>query len=101
MDKRRSRRRVHPTAGRIFGGLRSRWKSVVLLGAGCVAFVLLAATLVWMSFHTAILEWRCVAMGLRGTAVFTGLCLVVFGRGRPWVRQAKPLLSALPIAYRL
>ena len=101
MDKRRSPRRVHPTAGQKFDGVRSRWESVVQLGAGCVVLVLLAATLAWLSFHKAILEWRYVAMGLRGTAVFTGLCLVVFGRDRLWVRQAKPLLFALPIAYRL
>jgi hypothetical protein len=78
-----------------------RWGDVALLRAACVLLVLLAATLAWPSFRTAILEWRYMAMGLRRTAVFAGLCLVVFGRNTPWVRRAKPLLFALPIAYLL
>ena len=81
--------------------VRKRWGDVTLLRAGCVALVLLAATIAWLSLHTAILQWSYVAMGLRGTAVFTGLCLVVFGRNAPWIGRAKPLLFALPIAYLL
>jgi SSS family solute:Na+ symporter len=83
------------------GWVHRRWEGVTLLRAGCVALVLLAAILAWLSLHTAILQWSYVAMGLRGTAVFAGLCLVVFGRNAPWIRRAKPVLFALPILYLL
>jgi len=81
--------------------IRCRWQGLTLLRAGCVVLVLLAAVLAWLSLHTAILQWSYIAMGLRGTAVFAGLCLVVFGRNAPWIRRAKPVLFALPVIYLL
>lgn len=83
------------------GWIRRRWDSMVLLRAGCVGIVLTAPTLTWLSLHMAILEWSYVAMGLRGTAIFTGLCLVVFFKRAPWVHRAKPVLFALPVVYPL
>jgi SSS family solute:Na+ symporter len=79
--------------------VRERWDSMVLLRAGCVGIVLLSAVLAWLSLDTAILQWSYVAMGLRGTAVFAGLCLMVFFKNAPWLRQAKPVLFALPVLY--
>jgi hypothetical protein len=38
-------------------------------------------------------------MGLRGTAVFAGLCLATFFRGAPWIAAFRPVLFALPILY--
>ncbi len=82
-------------------GMREGANPIVLIRAGCVAIILLAAALAWLSLHTAILEWSYVAMGLRGTAVFAGLCLVVFFRNAPWIRAWRPLLFALPVVYLL
>ena len=82
-------------------GMRQRANNIMLIRIGCVAIILLAAALAWLSLHTAILEWSYVAMGLRGTAVFAGLCLVVFFRNAPWIRAWRPLLFALPVVYLL
>jgi SSS family solute:Na+ symporter len=82
-------------------GIRRRWNSMVLMRACCVTIVLLAAAVTWLSLQTAILQWSYVAMGLRGTAVFAGLCLAVFFRKARWLRAARPLLFALPILYLL
>jgi SSS family solute:Na+ symporter len=81
--------------------IRRRWSAMVQLRAGCAAMVLLAAGIAWLSLHTAILEWSYAAMGLRGTAVFAGLCLVVFFPRAAWVRKTRPLLFALPLLYLL
>jgi SSS family solute:Na+ symporter len=83
------------------GWIRRRWAGMTLLRAGCVGVVLLAAALAWVSLRTPILQWSYVAMGLRGAAVFAGLCLVVFFREAPWIRRAGPALFALPAAYLL
>jgi SSS family solute:Na+ symporter len=78
-----------------------RWSSMALIRSICFLILLLAAFLAWLSLHTAILQWSYVAMGLRGTAVFAGLCLVVFLRDAPWIRALKPVLFALPVLYLL
>ncbi len=82
-------------------GMRRHANSIMLIRGGCVAITLLAAGLAWMSLHTAILKWSYVAMGLRGTAIFGGLCLMVFFRKAPWIRAWRPLLFALPLIYLL
>ena len=83
-----------------FPGLH-RCSGMLLVRACCFLIVLLAALLAWLSLHTAILQWSYVAMGLRGTAVFAGLCLVVFFRDATWMRFLKPVLFALPLLYLL
>ena len=75
--------------------------SMTLLRICCLVIVILAAVIAWLALHTAILQWSYVAMGLRGTAVFAGLCLVVFFRKARWVGAARPLLFALPVLYLL
>jgi SSS family solute:Na+ symporter len=78
-----------------------RWGDAVLMRTCCLLIVFLAAVLAWLSLDTAILRWSYVAMGLRGTAVFAGLCLVVFFRNASWIRVLKPVLYALPVMYLL
>lgn len=78
-----------------------RWRSMDLIRICCFLIVLVAAVLAWLSLQTAILQWSYVAMGLRGTAVFAGLCLVVFFRDASWIRALKPVLFALPALYLL
>ncbi len=78
-----------------------RRSSMALMRICCLLIVLLAAVVAWLSLHTAILQWSYVAMGLRGTAVFAGLCLVVFFRNAIWTQALKPLLFALPVIYLL
>ena len=82
-------------------GMRGRCQSARLMRILCLLIVFLAAFLTWLSLHTAILKWSYVAMGLRGTAVFGGLCLVVFFREASWIRTLKPVLYALPVLYLL
>ena len=67
----------------------------------CLLIIVVAALLALMSLRSAILQWSYVAMGLRGTAVFGGLCLVVFFRKASWIRLLKPVLFALPALYLL
>jgi SSS family solute:Na+ symporter len=81
--------------------IRGRRHDVKMMRGLCLLIVFLAALVAWMSLHTAILQWSYVAMGLRGTAVFGGLCLVVFFRDAPWIRALKPALFALPALYLL
>jgi SSS family solute:Na+ symporter len=72
---------------------------MALMRTCCALIVLLAAAVAWLSLHTPILQWSYVAMGLRGTAVFAGLCLATFFRGAPWIAAFRPVLFALPILY--
>ena len=81
--------------------MRRRWNSMVIMRTCCFLIVLLTAVLAWLSLDTPILKWSYVAMGLRGTAVFAGLCLVVFFPRAPWVRPLKPILFTLPVLYLL
>ena len=78
-----------------------RRSGITLVRTCCLLIVLLAAVVAWLSLHTAILQWSYVAMGLRGTAVFAGLCLVVFFPKAPWMPTIKPVLFALPVIYLL
>ena len=74
-------------------------KGMTLLRTCCALIVLLAAAVAWLSLYTPILQWSYVAMGLRGTAVFAGLCLATFFRGAPWMPALRPVLFALPVLY--
>ena len=84
-----------------FPGIGGHRCDVKLMRTLCLLILLLAALLAWLSLHTAILQWSYVAMGLRGTAVFGGLCLVVFWGNTSWIRKLRPVLFALPAVYLL
>jgi len=79
--------------------LRRRWNSLTLIRTICLAVVGSAVVMVWLGLRTTILKWSYLSMGLRGTAVFAGLCLAVFGAGKEWRRPWRLLLFGLPIAY--
>ena len=68
----------------------------------CALTVLLSsAGIVLLGGTSAILQWSYLSMGLRGSAVFAGLCIAVFLRkiaGAPLVRA---LLYLLPVIYLL
>ncbi|MBM9521061.1 sodium:solute symporter family protein, partial [Desulforhopalus vacuolatus] len=68
----------------------------------CALTVLLSsAGIVLLGSRSAILQWSYLSMGLRGSAVFAGLCIAVFLRkiaGTPLVRM---LLYLLPVIYLL
>lgn len=81
--------------------LRRQWTGVALIRAGCLAVLMLSVALVFFGLNSTILQWSYVSMGLRGTAVFAGLCLAVFAKGRPWLGKVRPVLFLLPPAYLL
>ncbi|MDJ0804138.1 MAG: sodium:solute symporter family protein [Desulfobacterales bacterium] len=74
-------------------------RGMALMRSCCALIVLLAAAIAWLSLHTPILQWSYVAMGLRGMAVFAGLCLATFFHGAPWMPALRPVLFALPVLY--
>jgi SSS family solute:Na+ symporter len=82
-------------------GMQHRRHGTTVIRVCCFLIVLLAALLAWLSLNTPILQWSYVAMGLRGAAVFAGLCLVVFLGRAAWLHRLTPALFALPLVYLL
>lgn len=80
-------------------GFARRWPGTLLVRASCLGVLAVTVGLVWLGLDATILKWSYLSMGLRGTAVFAGLCLAVFaGCGRR-VAAARPLLFLLPVVY--
>jgi len=71
--------------------LRIRFCSLIVL--------LLSVALVFTGLDSAILRWSYLSMGLRGSAIFAGLCLVVFFKSLTGSRATALLLYSLPPAY--
>ncbi len=66
----------------------------------CGLFVLLlAAVLVFLDLDDTILNWSYLSMGLRGSSIFAGLCLIVFFKRNSFPWPVALLLYALPVAY--
>lgn len=66
----------------------------------CSLFVLLLSlVLVATGLHSAILKWSYLSMGLRGSAVFAGLCIAVFLKEWKGFVRLLPVLYFIPIAY--
>jgi len=61
--------------------------------------LLLSLGLVATGLHSAILKWSYLSMGLRGSAVFAGLCIVVFLKEWKGAARLLPVLYLIPIAY--
>ncbi|WP_051305451.1 sodium:solute symporter family protein [Desulfogranum mediterraneum] len=61
--------------------------------------LLLAALLVTTGLDSTILEWSYMSMGLRGSAVFAGLCVLVFLKKHHRSRLVLFILYTLPLAY--
>ncbi len=71
--------------------IRLRLLSLVVLG--------LSVILVLTGLDSAILQWSYLSMGLRGSAVFLGLCVVVFLRSWTSSTLTRTLLYLLPPVY--
>jgi len=61
--------------------------------------LLLSLALAASGLHSAILKWSYLSMGLRGSAVFAGLCIAVFFKEREGFVRFLPILYFIPIAY--
>jgi SSS family solute:Na+ symporter len=72
----------------------------VRLLRGCaLSVLLLASLLVFSGLDSTILSWSYLSMGLRGSAVFVGLCAVVFFKRFTDSRTLLVLLYLLPVLY--
>ena len=71
--------------------LRLRLTSLIVL---CLSLLLVLTGL-----STTILQWSYLSMGLRGSAIFTGLCIAVFFRRASAWRYLRPVLYLLPPVY--
>lgn len=61
--------------------------------------LLMSVALVFTGLDSAILRWSYLSMGLRGSAIFAGLCLVVFFKPATGSRWLALGLSTLPPVY--
>jgi SSS family solute:Na+ symporter len=64
-----------------------------------LAVLLLSVVLVFTGLDSAILRWSYLSMGLRGSAIFAGLCLVVFFKPMTRSRGLVLFLFSLPPTY--
>ena len=71
--------------------LRLRLTSLLVLG--------LSLLLVLTGLSTTILQWSYLSMGLRGSAVFAGLCIAVFLPKKIALPYLRPGLYLLPLVY--
>ncbi len=81
-----------------------KFQPVMLLRVVALAVLGLAAVLVFTSLDAAILKWSYLSMGLRGSAVFGGLVMIVFFKDCcrwKWVVVALYLIPILYIIYGL
>jgi SSS family solute:Na+ symporter len=82
-----------------FPRLVHRWESGRLVRLSCFAVLVASVAMVGLGLNTPILQWSYVSMGLRGTAVFAGILLMVCVGERHSIKWVKPILFALPIGY--
>jgi SSS family solute:Na+ symporter len=81
-------------------GLLDRIRSNLTRIRICTLAVLAASlALVLTGLDSVILEWSYVAMGLRGSAIFVALCLIVFARRWVPVRYLAWPVFICPLAY--
>ena len=66
-----------------------------------LAVLLLASMLVFTGLDSTILRWSYLSMGLRGSAVFVGLLVLVFLRRTADNAMVRVLLYLLPVVYVL
>lgn len=85
--------------GRI--GLLRRISPIRLVRLSTLAVLGLAALLVFTGLDSTILKWSYMSMGLRGSAVFAGLVILVFMKKYSRSTWVLVLLYALPVVYVL
>ncbi len=78
---------------------RTRDNSLMSARACGLFVLLLAAALVLLELDDTILHWSYLSMGLRGSSIFAGLCLIVFLKRKTFPPSITFLLYALPIVY--
>ncbi|MBE0583820.1 MAG: sodium:solute symporter family protein [Desulfofustis sp.] len=79
--------------------VRQMVQPVRLLRGCALTVLLLASLLVFTGLESTILSWSYLSMGLRGSAVFTGLCVIVFLKRYADSRVLLMLLYLLPVLY--
>jgi solute:Na+ symporter, SSS family len=70
-----------------------------LLRICALSVLLLASLLVFTGLDSTILSWSYLSMGLRGSAVFAGLCVIVFFKRAADSSALLVLLYLLPVLY--
>ncbi len=80
-------------------GLLQKFQPVGLLRITASVVLILAAILVFTDLDSTILKWSYMSMGLRGSAVFAGLFVLVFMKKYCHSRIILILLYMLPAAY--
>ncbi len=78
-----------------------RTRPVTLVRLSALLVLVAASLLVFTGLDSTILKWSYMSMGLRGAAVFAGLCVLVFFRRLASSRLVLLLLYLLPAAYIL
>jgi solute:Na+ symporter, SSS family len=84
-----------------FGFLSRFGSGLAQIRACSLLVLLLSAILVFTGLHSAILKWSYLSMGLRGSAVFAGLCAAVFLKGWKGMPMLRPIVYLIPLAYIL
>lgn len=82
-------------------GLLRRISPIRLLRLSTIAVLGLASLLVFTGLDSTILKWSYMSMGLRGSAVFAGLVILVFLKKYAGSPLVLVLLYALPAVYIL
>ncbi|WP_232363709.1 sodium:solute symporter family protein [Desulfogranum japonicum] len=82
--------------GRVF---ENKTRSVTIVRASALLVLLSASLLVFTGLDSTILKWSYMSMGLRGAAVFAGLCVLVFCQKLASSRLVLFLLYLLPVMY--
>jgi SSS family solute:Na+ symporter len=84
--------------GPVFGDIDPR-KRLLRLRILSLVILSLSLILVLTGLDSTILQWSYLSMGLRGSAIFVGLCIAVFlPRWTAWTVW-KPVLYLLPLIY--
>ena len=80
-------------------GFLQKIQPVKLLRITTLVVLFLASLLVFTGLDSALLKWSYMSMGLRGSAVFAGLFVLVFMKKYCHSRIILILLYMLPVAY--
>ena len=80
-------------------GFLQKFQPIRLLRITTLVVLFLASLLVFTGLDSALLKWSYMSMGLRGSAVFAGLFVLVFMKKYCHSRIILVLLYMLPVAY--
>jgi len=80
-------------------GVLQRIRPLRLIRLATFGVLLLASLLVFTGLDSTILKWSYMSMGLRGSAVFAGLFILLVGKRFATSKYILALLYLLPMAY--